>query len=244
MTLLTGSTDKKIRLWSTSSGELLHTFDGHTRFVTSCKFSPNNNNILTTSGDKTAKLWDINKKILVHTFVGHLSHVLECSFSPDGNYAITASRDCTVKLWDIHTGNLLNTINGHTGPVHSCTFSPDGQHILTASDDSTARLWNTNTGELVRTFFASQADNLALSWPAKPQDLLDRRCTLRAIEPTQPIDLAKPRNWILQDQRLTEHQPVRTWPLDVLIGRYGDEASQAVLASGQNTTATSVPLAR
>jgi hypothetical protein len=37
---------------------------------------------------------------------------------------------------------------------------------------------------------------------------------------------------------------VRTWPLDVLISRYGDDASQAVLASGQNTTATSAPLAR
>jgi WD40 repeat protein len=128
--------------------------------------------------------------------------------------------------------------------VLSCAFSPDGQHILTASDDSTTRLWNASTGELIRTHFSSQTDNLTLSWPARLQDFLDRHCTLRAIDPNQPINLNKPRNWILQDQCLAERQPVRTWPLDVLISRYGDDASQALLASGQNTTTTSAPLAR
>lgn len=76
----------------------------------------------------------------------------------------------------------------------------------------------------------TRTDNLTLSWPARLQDFLDRRCTLRAIDPNQPIDLSKPRNWILQDQRLAERQPVRTWPLDVLISRYGDDESQALLA--------------
>jgi WD40 repeat protein len=113
------------------------------------------------------------------------------------------------------------------------TLPPDGHHILTASADSTTRLWNASTGELVHTYFASQTDNLALSWPARLQDFLDRRCTLRAIDPNQPIDLSKPRNWILQDQRLAERQPVRTWPLDVLISRYGDDESQALLAQAK-----------
>lgn len=174
----------------------------------------------------------------------HHGELTSCAFSFDGQYILTASTDHTAKLWDAHSGALLRSFDGHTDSVNSCAFSPDGQHILTTSADSTTRLWNASTGELVHTYFSSQTDNLALSWPARLQDFLDRRCTLRAIDPDQPINLSKPRNWILQDQRLAERQPVRTWPLEVLISRYGDDASQALLASGQNTTATSAPLAR
>ena len=231
--ILTASDDRTAKLWDTHSGALLRSFDGHTDWVRSCAFSADGQRIVTASDDRAAKLWDAHSGALLRSFDGHTDSVYSCTFSPDGQRIVTASDDHTAKLWDAHSGALLRSFDGHTDGVFSCAFSADGQHILTASADSTTRLWDAETGELIRTYFASQADNLALSWPAKPQGFLDRRCTLRAIDPNQPIDLAKPRNWILQDQRFAERQPVRTWPLDVLIGRYGDEASQAVLASAR-----------
>ena len=229
--ILTASHDRTAKLWDAHSGVLLRSFDGHARTVNSCAFSPDGQHILTASYDNTAKLWDAHSGALLRAFDGHASAVNSCAFSADGQHILTASADHTAKLWDTHSGALLRSFDGHTDWVRSCAFTPDGQQILTASDDSTTRLWDASTGELIRIYFASQADNLALSWPAQLQDFQGRHCTLRAIDPDHPITL--PRNWTLQDKRPTERQPVRTWPLDILIGRYGDEASQAVLASAR-----------
>ncbi|PXX79222.1 P-loop NTPase fold protein [Rivihabitans pingtungensis] len=231
--ILTASHDHTAKLWDAHSGALLRSFDGHTRSVNSCTFSPDGQHILTASDDNTAKLWDTLSGALLRSFDGHTDLVNSCTFSLDGQHILTASRDHTTKLWDAHPGALLRSFDGHAHWVNSSAFSPDGQHILTASNDCTTRLWDASTGELIHTLFISQTDNLALSWPARLQDFQGRRCTLRAIDPDQPIDLSKPRNWILQDQRLAERQPVRTWPLDVLISRYGDDESQALLAQAQ-----------
>ena len=236
--VLTTSDDDTAKLWDAHSGALLRSFDGHTNSVRSCAFSPDGQHVLTASNDDTAKLWDAHSGALLRSFDGHTNSVRSCAFSSDGQRILTSCDDNTAKLWDAHSGALLRSFDGHANWVHSCTFSPDGQHILTASADGTTRLWNASTGELIHTLFISQTDNLALSWPARLQDFLDRRCTLRAIDPNQPIDLSKPRNWILQDQRLAERQPVRTWPLDVLISRYGDDESQALLVQHAARSAT------
>jgi WD40 repeat protein len=57
-TILTGSGDNTARLWEVTSGQLIHSFEGHSNSVLSVAFSPNGHTILTGSGDNTARLWD------------------------------------------------------------------------------------------------------------------------------------------------------------------------------------------
>ena len=56
-TLVTGSYDATIRLWSTATGEQLETFDGHTFSVTSVAVSPDGSTIASGSFDGTVLLW-------------------------------------------------------------------------------------------------------------------------------------------------------------------------------------------
>jgi len=57
--LVTGSTDKTIKLWDMNTGGHIYTFPAHDHFVNSVVFSPDGKSILSGSDDGTAKLWNI-----------------------------------------------------------------------------------------------------------------------------------------------------------------------------------------
>ncbi len=57
--LASGSADKTIKLWDTSSGKLIRSLEGHQDSVLSVAFSPDDRFIASGSFDKTIKLWDV-----------------------------------------------------------------------------------------------------------------------------------------------------------------------------------------
>ena len=155
---LSGSSDKTLKLWEVSTGRLIRTFKGHSKWgawVSSVDFSPDGRYALSGSKDKTLKLWEVSTGRLIRTFTGHSKWVAEVSsvaFSPDGRYALSGSWDKTLKLWEITTGRLIRTFTGHSKRVNSVAFSPDGRYALSGSNDKTLKLWEVATGRLVRTF--------------------------------------------------------------------------------------------
>ena len=56
-TVVSGSDDNTLKLWSVSGGECLKTLQGHTEPVFSVTFSPNGRTVVSGSGDSTLKLW-------------------------------------------------------------------------------------------------------------------------------------------------------------------------------------------
>jgi dynein assembly factor with WDR repeat domains 1 len=57
--IATGSFDKTAKIWSTETGELLHTLYGHELEIVCIQFDPQGILVATGSMDKTAKLWDV-----------------------------------------------------------------------------------------------------------------------------------------------------------------------------------------
>jgi WD40 repeat protein len=55
--VLSGGTDRKVKLWDFSTGKLEREFVGHEDTVTSVAFSPDNTMALSGSCDHTIKLW-------------------------------------------------------------------------------------------------------------------------------------------------------------------------------------------
>ena len=163
--ILSGSSDKTVRLWDTETGQLIHTFVGHTNDVTDIAFSPDGKQILSGSEDKTVRLWDTDSGQALHTLEGHTHYVNDIAFSPDGKQILSGSSDKTVRLWDTETGLTLHTLEGHTYYVNDIAFSPDGKQILSGSSDSTVRLWDTETGQLIHTLegHTDWVDDIAFS---------------------------------------------------------------------------------
>ena len=56
--VLSGSVDRTLKIWSAIDGSERYTLSGHSNWVTSCSFSPDGASVLSGSHDKTLKIWD------------------------------------------------------------------------------------------------------------------------------------------------------------------------------------------
>ena len=148
--VLSGSSDKSLKLWDTSTGQLLQTFEGNSAWVYSVAFSPDGRWVL--SGSNTVKIWDAATGQVVRTLNGHANRVQTVAFSPDGRQVLSGSWDKTIKLWDASTGLVIRSFEGRTAVVQSVAFSPNGRQIVSARDDYSIKLWDSVTGQVLHTF--------------------------------------------------------------------------------------------
>ncbi|NXI40573.1 WSDU1 protein, partial [Galbula dea] len=60
--LVSGSVDKRVIIYETTTGNALHTLSQHTRYVTTCAFAPRSSLLATGSMDKTVNVWQLDLK--------------------------------------------------------------------------------------------------------------------------------------------------------------------------------------
>ena len=86
--LASASWDKTVRLWDAGSGEMLHTFKGHSDPVNAVAFSPDGKQLASASWDNTVRLWDAGSGETLQT---QNAVTKTLSFSHYGSYLET---DC------------------------------------------------------------------------------------------------------------------------------------------------------
>jgi WD40 repeat protein len=145
--IVSGSTDKTVRVWNAQTGDQLAVLEGHSDFVTSASFSPDGQQIVSGSYDYTVRVWSAQTGDQLAVLEGHSEQVTSASFSPDGQQIVSGSYDYTVRVWNAQTGDQLAVLEDHSGSVTSASFSPDGQQIVSGSWDDTVRVWNAQTGD-------------------------------------------------------------------------------------------------
>ncbi len=158
-TLASGSWDKTIRLWDTTTWTVETTLTGHTDSVWSVAFSPDGQTLASGSWDKTIRLWDTTTWTVETTLTGHTDSVWSVAFSPDGQTLAGSSWDKTIRLWDTTTWTVETTLTGHTGSVDFVAFSPDGGTLASGSRDNTIRLWNPHIGNHIRRLTSADTVN-------------------------------------------------------------------------------------
>jgi WD40 repeat protein len=144
-----------VKLWDVSSGQCIHTFQGHTEGVHAVTFSLDGCILASGSDDQTIRLWNISTGQCFQTFSGSTNWMWAIAFtqqpyplaqsseraSLDGGFIASSSDDCIVKLWDIKTGQCYRRLKGHEDSVWAVAFSLDGQILASSSDDQTVKLW-------------------------------------------------------------------------------------------------------
>ncbi len=146
---LTGGHSNMLRLWDTSTGLLLQTYDAETESINTVAFSPNGSLALAGGDYGKLHLWNWRTGELVAVMEGHTGAILSAVFSPDGRFVASGGRDKTIKIWDVASGALLKTLEGHAETVMSVAFSPDGRHLLSGGADNMLLLWDANTGQIL-----------------------------------------------------------------------------------------------
>ena len=80
-----GGYDFSIRLWDSSTGLLLKTFEGHTSSIQKVLFTPDGKGIISGSSDGTVKVWDATTSQEARTFSGHTRRFSSVSCASGGS---------------------------------------------------------------------------------------------------------------------------------------------------------------
>jgi WD40 repeat protein len=81
--IVSGSSDKSVRVWDASTGAELKVLNGHTSAVYSVAFSPDGTRIVSGSSDNSVRVWDASTGAELKVLNGHTESVNSVAFSPD-----------------------------------------------------------------------------------------------------------------------------------------------------------------
>jgi WD40 repeat protein len=146
--LLSGGTDKVLRLWQTDTGALLATLpEHHTQTIRALAVTADGRYALSASFDGTLGLWDLVEERLVTTLVGHQDGLRAVRVTPDDRYAISASKDGTLRVWDLEAALQGDTactkvLQGHVGAVWDVAVAAQGEGIASVGDDGYLLEWD------------------------------------------------------------------------------------------------------
>ena len=153
--VLSGSTDKTLRLWEVASGRCVRTFDGHRSYVNSVSFSPDGLWALSSSHDESIRLWEVATGRCVRTI--HGSSGCTC-LSADARWVLSWGQDHRIRIWDPAAGRLVRAFDAHQSTVSSVCPSRDGRLLLSGGGDM--RLWDAANGRRLRVFECQVCDVL------------------------------------------------------------------------------------
>lgn len=97
--LVTGSRDKKVRVWSLESGECLKTFEGHTNEIQGLKILKNGGFLLSSCWkEDEIRVWIMDSDRPVHKFAAHRNGT-RCFVKNHAGRLISGGEDKTIRVW-------------------------------------------------------------------------------------------------------------------------------------------------
>jgi len=143
-----------IRVYSTSTWEMIRALTDHDIGTLHIAFSPDGNLIVSGSRDKTVRLWSMESGVCQHVLTDHIDGIICVAYSPRGDQVASASCDKTIRLWNPTTGSCCHIISGMEDIANCVVYSPGGDQIAIGGDDCTVRLWNVVTEDYSHIFVA------------------------------------------------------------------------------------------
>jgi len=192
--IISANWDNTIKIWKTSTKELVQTLEVHKKPVLSVVFHPTESKFLTCSSDKTIAAWNFEngQATLIKQWQAHENDITKLAYSPDGNTFLSASGDETIKLWNSQTFDLLTVYKGHSAGVTSLSFSPKGDTFVSGGLDAKIIWWNTKSGFRIADLEGHEAFINAVAFSPKGTQIasIDYNLVLRFWDLSE-IDSAK-----------------------------------------------------
>ena len=139
--LISGGTDKLVKIWDTGSGQEISVLRGCTSSVLCAQYAPNFAFVCAAGNDCQLHLWNIKTLRQIRVYNGHSNKITSIAFTRDSRLIISASHDRRLKMWDVETAACRYTMRAHSS-VNDLALSPDEYYIATAHLDGCVRFWS------------------------------------------------------------------------------------------------------
>ena len=130
--IVSGSTDRTLKVWNAESGTCVHTLYGHTSTVRCMHL--HGSKVVSGSRDATLRMWDVDTGECLHVLVGHVAAVRCVQY--DGRLVVSGAYDYMVKVWNPEREECLHTLSGHTNRVYSLQVRTVAEQSLYSHDSS------------------------------------------------------------------------------------------------------------
>jgi WD40 repeat protein/serine/threonine protein kinase len=137
----------RLELIETSSGRRLQVLSGHTKPITSARFSRSQAKVITGSQDGTIILWDLRSGAPLFIFRGHRKPIVDAALSPDETRLVSSSFNSRTRVWDAMSGQVLSTVD----TAAACEFAHQRNLCAIVGDDAGVYLWDCDTMRCVAT---------------------------------------------------------------------------------------------
>nr|POE87453.1 wd repeat domain-containing protein 83 [Quercus suber] len=145
--LLTGSSDRHVRLYNPSTSRLVQTYAAHGYEVLDLAIAADNASFASCGGDKTVFVWDTATAQTTQRFTGHAGRVNGVAFGGDGeSVLVSGSFDGRVCVWDLRArGEKAMCSFTEAKDAVSCV-DVDGGEIYAGSVDGRVRIYDLRQG--------------------------------------------------------------------------------------------------
>lgn len=145
--IVSGGSDRTVRLTEIHSQEELHKYAGHSAAVTAAILSHDGRHVLSGCEDGSVHAWAVgNESAPVRVFDGLEGAVLAISVSLDGNTVTALSANGTLGSWDIPGGSPVRKVpfveKPKRGMVTAVSGSLGGYRVVFADDKHVLRLYD------------------------------------------------------------------------------------------------------
>ncbi|KAF3454371.1 hypothetical protein FNV43_RR04818 [Rhamnella rubrinervis] len=136
--LVSGGTEKVVRVWDPRSGSKTMKLRGHTDNIRALLLDSTGRLCLSGSSDSMIRLWDLGQQRCVHSYAVHTDSVWALASTPTFSHVYSGGRDLSLYLTDLATRESLLLCTGEH-PILQLALHDDS--IWVATTDSSVHRW-------------------------------------------------------------------------------------------------------
>ncbi len=134
--LVSGGSDRSVKIWNLEQGQLHRTYAHHTGIVYSTALRPSQSDstglpfyIATASTDQTVRIWQPEIGRMVRIVRNHHTELFSVAYHPSGNWIASAGKDGVIRYIDANSDQILKSIEAHDDWIYALSFSPNGKWL-------------------------------------------------------------------------------------------------------------------
>lgn len=150
--LVSGATDKFVKVFRVEDGSLVRAYEGHTDHVLGVAIKADNSSLASAGADMAIKIWNTETGEQRRTISNYGKQVTSIDYIGISDNLISGSGDQTVKMHTAENGRNYRGFGGATDFIYATLATGDESHVIAGGEDGVIRVWKGTDGNLLKSF--------------------------------------------------------------------------------------------